>query len=54
MELVWAVRRVTAVQAKYVAMFYGDEVLDALRRHAEDEHSSAPDGEPVRHLALVS
>jgi 5-methylcytosine-specific restriction endonuclease McrA len=32
-ELVWAVRRVTDVQAKYIAMFYGDEVLEALRRH---------------------
>lgn len=54
-ELVWAVRRVTAVQAKYVAMFYGDEVLDALRRHAEDEHQgTAPEIEPVRLLALVS
>jgi 5-methylcytosine-specific restriction endonuclease McrA len=32
-ELVWAVRRVTAVQAKYIAMFYGEEVLRALQRH---------------------
>jgi 5-methylcytosine-specific restriction endonuclease McrA len=32
-ELVWAVRRVTAVQAKYIAMFYGEEVLAALLRH---------------------
>ena len=29
-ELVWAVRRVTAVQAKYVRMFYGDDVRRAL------------------------
>jgi hypothetical protein len=29
-ELVWAVRRITPVQAKYIAMFYGEEVLDAL------------------------
>jgi 5-methylcytosine-specific restriction endonuclease McrA len=36
-ELVWAVRRVTAVQAKYVAMFYGDDVLTALKRHTLDE-----------------
>ncbi len=34
-ELVWAVRRVTAIQAKYVAMFYGDDVLAALQRHSE-------------------
>lgn len=28
--LVWAVRKVTPVQAKYVSMFYGDDVLSAL------------------------
>ncbi len=28
--LVWAVRRVTPVQAKYVRMFYGEDVLSAL------------------------
>jgi len=38
-ELVWAVRRVTDVQAKYIAMFYGEEILEALRRHeTEAEH----------------
>jgi hypothetical protein len=30
-QLVWAVRRITAVQAKYIRMFYGEEVLSALR-----------------------
>lgn len=35
-ELVWAVRRVTEVQAKYIAMFYGESVLEALRR--QDAH----------------
>jgi 5-methylcytosine-specific restriction endonuclease McrA len=34
-ELVWAVRRVTAVQAKYVAMFYGEDVLAALQRNTQ-------------------
>jgi 5-methylcytosine-specific restriction endonuclease McrA len=29
-ELVWAVRRVTPVQAKYIGMFYGEEILRAL------------------------
>ena len=29
-ELVWAVRRITPVQAKYIGMFYGEEVLQAL------------------------
>jgi len=37
-ELVWAVRRVTDVQAKYVAMFYGQEVLRALTRHHLEDH----------------
>lgn len=36
-ELVWAVRRVTEVQAKYVAMFYGEDVLEALVRHSVSE-----------------
>jgi 5-methylcytosine-specific restriction endonuclease McrA len=40
-ELVWAVRRVTDVQAKYIAMFYGEDILEALRRHeTEAEHRS--------------
>ncbi len=30
-HLVWAVRRVTPIQAKYVRMFYGEEALEALR-----------------------
>lgn len=30
-ELVWAVRRITAVQAKYISMFYGEDVLRALK-----------------------
>ncbi len=30
-HLVWAVRRVTPTQAKYVRMFYGEEALEALR-----------------------
>ncbi len=29
-HLVWAVRRVTPAQAKYVRMFYGDDALDVL------------------------
>jgi 5-methylcytosine-specific restriction endonuclease McrA len=32
-ELVWAVRRITNVQAKYIKMFYGAEVLHALQGH---------------------
>jgi len=31
-RLVWAVRRVTPIQAKYVRMFYGQEALRALTR----------------------
>jgi hypothetical protein len=30
-ELVWAVRRITVVQAKYIRMFYGEDVLRALQ-----------------------
>jgi 5-methylcytosine-specific restriction endonuclease McrA len=30
-ELVWAVRRITSVQAKYISMFYGADVLKALQ-----------------------
>lgn len=29
-HLVWAVRRVTAVQGKYIAMFYGEDALQAI------------------------
>lgn len=29
-ELVWAVRKVTPVQAKYIRMFYGEDVLRAI------------------------
>lgn len=29
-HLVWAVRRVTPIQAKYVRMFYGEDALEAL------------------------
>lgn len=42
-ELVWAVRRVTAVQARYIAMFYGDDVLRALQRHDSDAHGHEPE-----------
>lgn len=33
-ELVWAVRRVTPAQAKYISMFYGDDILDILQNPA--------------------
>lgn len=29
-ELIWAVRRVTPIQAKYIRVFYGEEILRAL------------------------
>lgn len=56
-ELVWAVRRVTQVQAKYIAMFYGEEILDALRRHeheAEQRHAHEPHDHAERQLTLLS
>lgn len=31
-ELIWAVRRVTPIQARYIRMFYGEEVLRLLSR----------------------
>lgn len=37
-ELVWAVRRVTPVQAKYIRMFYGEDVLRALQADHHDGH----------------
>jgi hypothetical protein len=30
-HLVWAVRRLTPIQAKYIGMFYGDETVAFLR-----------------------
>ena len=38
-ELVWAVRRITPVQAKYISMFYGDDVLRALQPHLLDPNA---------------
>ena len=35
-ELVWAVRRVTSIQAKYIEMFYGRQVVRALRGIPEE------------------
>ncbi|MEP7326836.1 MAG: HNH endonuclease, partial [Gemmatimonadota bacterium] len=32
-HLAWAVRRLTAIQAKYIRMFYGKETLEALRQN---------------------
>jgi 5-methylcytosine-specific restriction endonuclease McrA len=40
-ELVWAVRSITPVQAKYISMFYGEDVLRALKPHLVE-----PDGAP--------
>jgi 5-methylcytosine-specific restriction endonuclease McrA len=34
-ELIWAVRRVTPIQARYVRMFYGESALRALSEHIE-------------------
>ncbi len=40
-ELVWAVRRITPVQAKYIKMFYGADVLKALQsKHEPAPHSA--------------
>ncbi|HSU16379.1 MAG TPA: HNH endonuclease [Longimicrobium sp.] len=52
-ELVWAVRRVTDVQAKYIAMFYGEDILEALRRHEHEAEHRHHHGDGERHLSLV-
>ncbi|MEJ2204638.1 MAG: HNH endonuclease [Gemmatimonadota bacterium] len=40
-HLVWAVRRVTPAQAKYVRMFYGEEVLNVLSGRMASHGASA-------------
>jgi 5-methylcytosine-specific restriction endonuclease McrA len=35
-ELIWAVRRVTPIQARYVRMFYGESTLQALSQPPDD------------------
>jgi 5-methylcytosine-specific restriction endonuclease McrA len=40
-ELVWAVRKITPTQAKYIRMFYGEEVLRALQHKPDDAYSAA-------------
>jgi 5-methylcytosine-specific restriction endonuclease McrA len=36
-ELVWAVRRITPTQAKYIRMFYGEDVLRALSARVDPD-----------------
>jgi 5-methylcytosine-specific restriction endonuclease McrA len=43
-ELVWAVRRVTPIQARWIRMFYGEEVLRALSVQAIESLDTAPAG----------
>ncbi len=38
-ELVWAVRRITPIQAKYIRMFYGEDVLRALQTEEQSQAS---------------
>ena len=40
-ELVWAVRRITPTQAKYIKMFYGEDVLRALQHKPDEVYASA-------------
>ena len=40
-ELVWAVRRITPLQAEYIKMFYGADVLRALQHHPNEAHATA-------------
>jgi hypothetical protein len=48
-ELVWAVRRITVVQSKYIRMFYGEDVLRALQSK-EGQHPA--DGAELTMLVL--
>ncbi|MFQ5551729.1 MAG: HNH endonuclease [Gemmatimonadales bacterium] len=41
-QLVWAVRRVTAVQVKYIGMFYGEDALLALTGGVDLEEELLP------------
>lgn len=50
-ELVWAVRRITPVQAKYISMFYGEEVLRAIQPGGEDGREAGSDRVPVASTA---
>jgi len=38
--LVWTVRRVTATQARYIKMFYGEEALSTLQAGLAGSYSS--------------
>ena len=40
-ELVWAVRRITPTQAKYIKMFYGEDVLRALQHKPDESYALA-------------
>lgn len=40
-ELVWAVRRITPTQAKYIKMFYGADVLRALQHKPDEAYAEA-------------
>lgn len=46
-ELVWAVRKVTPIQAKWIRMFYGEEVLQALLVRAEGDAAEDPTVPPT-------
>jgi 5-methylcytosine-specific restriction endonuclease McrA len=41
-HLVWAVRRVTGAQAKYIRLFYGEEALRVVRGHAPEREPGPP------------
>jgi 5-methylcytosine-specific restriction endonuclease McrA len=40
-ELVWAVRSITPVQAKYIRMFYGEAVLRTIKPHLGEDAGEA-------------
>jgi hypothetical protein len=36
-HLVWAVRRVTPIQARWITMFYGEEAVEALGGYSSSQ-----------------
>ncbi len=48
-ELVWAVRRVTPVQVKYISTFYGRDVVRALRGEKEERRDGSSSIQPLIH-----
>ena len=49
-HLIWAVRRVTDVQARWIAMFYGEDALEVLK--GEDAGEATPGNVTPGHISM--